>query len=224
MSAAWHVDRAAIPEQIVPKDARGAFRWTEVREGVAAIQQFASHDVGVARIGHPELVFAVQGKMYPNMNCVDVWAQISSNEFAQLLSAIKTRILDFALELESKNPDAGEALTNKPPIPDEILNPIVHNYFGTVGNIAHGSHGFSQSASIGVQPGDFRSLKCFLLDGGVAERAVAELEEAVHADHDRFGPRVQRWLGKLAITAVDIGKGLSIQVISAALKNHFGLH
>lgn len=154
ISSSWRVERAAIPDFIVPEEARDAFHWTEVGDGVAAIQQFALDDGGVAQINHPELILAVQGKMFPGMSCASVWAQIFSNEFAQLLSAIRSRILDFVLELEAENPEAGEALPKSQPIPDDKLQPLVNNFFGSVGNLAQGSHGFSQKATVGIQRGD----------------------------------------------------------------------
>ena len=66
----------------------------------------------------------------------------------QLISAVKSRILDFVLEIEAANPNAGEAAPDTKPVPDETLRTIVNNFLGPVGNVAQQSHHFSQSASI----------------------------------------------------------------------------
>ena len=55
--------------------------------------------------------------MFPDMNCVGVWVEIEGNEFAQLLSVVKNRILDFVLQIEPENPNAGEAPPNED-VPD----------------------------------------------------------------------------------------------------------
>lgn len=223
MNVAWRVDRAAIPELIVPKADREHFRWTEIRDGVAGIQEFASAD-SMAVIAHPELISAVQGKMYPGMNCLNVWVEIHSSSFAQLLSAIRTRILDFTMAIEAEDPTAGDAPLNSRPIPADRLSPIVNNYFAAVGNVAQGSHSFHQTANLGIQTGDLQTLKQFLLDGNVSTRDIQELDDAVHADKGRFGSRVQAWLGKMAVMSGEIGKAVAIQSITAAVKAYYGMH
>jgi hypothetical protein len=219
----WNVERTAIPDSIVPEAYREKLRWTEIREGVAGIQDFASAN-SYARIEHPELIPSVQGKLYPSLGCINVWAEISSNDFAQLISAIKNRVLDFAIALETENPDAGEGPVNSKPISEDRLFPIVNNYFGQVGNVAQGSHSFHQTANLGIQPGDLEAVKKFLLAENVSPHDVQELEDAVRADKGRFGPRVQAWLGKMAVVSVEIGKGVAIQSITAAIKAHYGIH
>lgn len=223
VSPAWNVDRAAIPEFIVPKESRKHFHWTEISEGVAAVQDFASADAK-AVIARPELTPAVQGKMYPGMSCTNVWSEIHSSAFAQLLSAIRTRVLDFAMDIEAENPAAGEAPLNSKPIPEEKLTPIVINHIGQVGNLAQSSHSFQQTAHTGIQPGDLEALKKFLLSEKVSPQGVKELEDAVRSDKGQFGPRVQAWLGKMAVTSAEIGKAVAIQAIIAAVKAHFGMH
>ena len=93
------------------------------------------------------------------MNYVGAWVEIEGNEFEQLLSAVKNRILDFVLQIEAENPDAGEAPPNTHPVPAEKLHPLVQqNFYGPVGNVAHSSHSFSQTATVGVSDADLRRL------------------------------------------------------------------
>jgi hypothetical protein len=86
--------------------------------------------------------------MFPDMNCVGAWGDISAGEFDELISAVNNRILDFVLQIESENPDAGEAPPNSHPVPSEKLQSIVNNFFGTVGNVAQNSRDFSQATNI----------------------------------------------------------------------------
>ena len=107
----------------------------------------------------PELVFVLQGKMYPALNCHAVWGEIPGVEFDQLVSAVKNRIFDFSLKIEAENPEAGEALPHTQPVPKDKLQPLVLNtFYGPVGNLAQNSEHFSQTSSIGLQPQDLSRL------------------------------------------------------------------
>ena len=126
----------------------------EFRDGVA---KAVAHIKGAA-IVRPELALLVRGKMFPDLECVGAWVEISGSEFQQLLSGVSCRILDFVLEIEAANPNAGEAPMNSHPVPEEKLQPLVQNFFGPVGNIAQNSHGFSQRAHLEVSAADLKKL------------------------------------------------------------------
>jgi len=102
------------------------------------------------------------------MNCMGVWVRIQGSEFEQLVSAVKSRILDFVLSIEEENPQAGEAPTNTEPVPKERLQALVNNFFGPVGNVAQNSAEVSQIAHMG--PEDLQSLR----------KLVDELNEHLH--------------------------------------------
>jgi hypothetical protein len=88
--------------------------------------------------------------MFPEMNCVSAWQEIPPQEFEQLRSAIKNRVLDFILKIEAEYPDAGEAAIGSKPIPTDRLQPLVNYFFGNVGNLAQHSEHVSQVANFGL--------------------------------------------------------------------------
>jgi hypothetical protein len=158
MNSAWRFPRQPVPLQFVPEKYRASFTYIEFREGIAKACSFALAKKG-ATIQRPELIFALQGKMYPDMNCQGVWGEISGVEFEQLVSAVKNRVLDFSLKIEAENPEAGEAPPNTQPVPREKLQPLVYNaFYGTVGSVAQSSEHFSQTVSTGFQPQDLTRL------------------------------------------------------------------
>jgi hypothetical protein len=154
-NSAWRVSEASIPLQIIPEQYRGSFQELEFRDGIAKAISLTGNGASIPR---PELIFAIQGKMYPTMDCYAVAGRIAAVEFVQLISSVKSHILDFVLELEAANPDAGEAKPDSEPVPRDKLQPIVNNFLGTVGNVAQQSHGFRQTASIAIQSEDLTSL------------------------------------------------------------------
>jgi hypothetical protein len=154
----WQATRQPVPLQLVPKEHRGSFESIEFRKGIAKADSFVRAQKS-ARIERPELIFVLQGKMYPEMNCHGVWAEISVVEFEQLVSAVKSRVLDSVLKIETENPSAGEAQPNSQPVPTEKLRPLVQNvFYAPVGNIAQNSDNLSQTANIGIQTEDLVRL------------------------------------------------------------------
>jgi hypothetical protein len=142
INIAWRANRQAIPQHLVPEKHREILWHPECREGVAAVTSFVGKGAIIAR---PELAILLQGKMFPEMECVSAWSEISGSEFEQLVSAVKSRILDFVLEIEAANPNAGEAPLNSHPVPEEKLHPLVNNFFAQVGNVAQNASHFHQS-------------------------------------------------------------------------------
>ena len=158
MDVAWRVPKQAVPLQIIPEEFRESYTYIPFTDGIAKATTFTRNGTG-AVIQKPDLIWSVQGKMYPRMQCHQVWAEISGIEFEQLISAVKNKILDFSLKIEAENPDAGEAPPNSQPVPVERLQTILHNTFnGPVGNIAQNSEQFSQTATFKISNEDIQKL------------------------------------------------------------------
>jgi hypothetical protein len=180
-NSAWRVSESPIPLQIIPQQHRNSFHELEFRDGIAKAISLTENGASIPR---PELIFAIQGKMYPTMDCHGVTGRIAAVEFVQLISAVKSRILDFSLEIEAANPDAGEAAPNTQPVPPDKLQPIVNNFLGSVGNVAQQSQNFSQAASTAIQSQDLATLVTELtkhiheLDLDPSQRRMAEAQIA----------------------------------------------
>ena len=157
-NSAWRYSKSAIPSYVVPEKYREAFTTTEFSDGVAKAEVLAKSK-GNITIPKPDLVPAIQ-QTIANMYCQEVWAEIPTHEFQQLLSAVKTRILDFVLKLEQESPEAGDAPLNSPTISQEILRPLVQNIFygSSIGAIAQNSEDFSQTIQLGASPADIAKL------------------------------------------------------------------
>ena len=157
-NSAWRIPKSPIPLRIVPEKYRDAFTSVPFKDGIAKAVALCNskHNIVIAK---PDLVPAVNAAS-ENMICQEVWAEIPVNEFHQLLSAVKNRILDFVLKLESENPDAGEALGNSEPIPAEKLRPLVQNIFygSSIGAIAQNSEHFTQTTAVHFEAQDVARL------------------------------------------------------------------
>jgi hypothetical protein len=56
--------------------------------------------------------------------CGGAWTDVPTAAYVATIDTIKNRILDFVIEIEAENPNAGDALPHEKLIPDQIVNNI----------------------------------------------------------------------------------------------------
>lgn len=154
---------AAIPPMSLPGKLREYATQSKLIHSVSAYESLLAQDTeGALRQHWPSDVVAILGgKIYQNMQCVSAWKVIPSNAVASALDTIRTRVLNFCLEIEAVAPDAGESPINQPPLSQERVTQVFNTYIsGDAHNVASGGSGFSQlvSTSIGASEDLFIEL------------------------------------------------------------------
>ena len=153
--AAFSYPKEALPRWIFPEEAQEQLAHVEFRQGIAEAAAFSSEDG--AQIPRPEWQPWVQ-KSNKSANVLRVWTEIGGGNFVQLVSAVKSRILDFVLDIEAANPDAGEAPVGSEPIPGRVVHQIFHNHFHSpINNLAQGNEAVTQTIN-GMSAQEVESL------------------------------------------------------------------
>ena len=119
-------------------------------EPVASIEALVTKSDGgtCQQPWNPDFVAMVGQKIYQNMNCMQAWKVIPVTALIAALGEIRNRILNFVIEIESEDPDAGEAAVNSASVPPEKVHQIFNTYIsGTVQNMATGGCDFQQNAT-----------------------------------------------------------------------------
>ena len=107
-----------------------------------------------------DLVAHVGQEIYEDMNCLSAWQVIPRGGIVGILETVRTRILNFVLEIESEAPDAGEAAPGVHPVTQERVNQVFNTQiYRDVGNVAARGEVSSQSNVTAVMQGDFNSLR-----------------------------------------------------------------
>lgn len=144
------MNNADIPMFCLPEKFREIMSRSNMMEPVASIEALVSKSDGgtVQEPWNPDFVAMVSQKIYQGMNCMQAWKVIPITALIAALDEIRNRILNFVLEIEAQDPDAGEAALNSSPVPPEKVNQIFNTYIsGSVQNVATGSHSFEQHAT-----------------------------------------------------------------------------
>lgn len=144
------MNNADIPLFCLPEKFRETMSRSNMMEPVASIEALvAKSDGGTCQEPwNPDFVAMVGQKIYQNMNCMQAWKVIPITSLIAALDEIRNRILNFVIEIESEDPNAGEAPLNSASVPPERVHQIFNTYIsGTVQNVATGGHGFEQNAT-----------------------------------------------------------------------------
>jgi hypothetical protein len=146
----------------MPEDLRESLRHSYMMSPVAALQALVDANSGgtLTEPWNPDVVAHFGGNIYEGMNCVQAWKVIPTNSVVAALDTIRTRVLNFALEIEVEAPEAGEAPANTSPVPKEKVEQIFNTYItGNVQNLANASPGAHQHATYNERdPELFRGL------------------------------------------------------------------
>jgi len=224
-----------ISMHCIPEKFRERLQHTYLTQPISGIVDLVSGEPGDNSMESwpAEIVAHVADKIYEDMNCVSAWKVIPRNVLVGIVDTVRTRVLNFALEIEQEAPDAGEAPANSTPVPQDRISQIFNTYvYGTGHNVAAGGENVKQVSTVNVTQGDLSSLKRALATNGMSAADLEELERAVREDEAKekgvpFGKRVTEWMGKALRKAGTetwkIAREAAGSLLTKALSGYYGL-
>jgi hypothetical protein len=162
------------------------------------------------------------------------WSEIPAAAISNIIMQVRSRLLDFILELSGELSDADT---------DEAVKEIAGKFdasnlfnnaiFGDNVTILLGADN-TQKVSNNVVKNNFQSLADILNKNGVSNDDVALLKEAINKDSSvvvatkgNFGPAVKLWMQTMMSKAIDaswqIELGVAGSLLATALNNYYGL-
>ena len=204
------------------------------RESISALEELARKATQGLSIPLAPEFYGLLGKPLSNdFQVQQAWRAIGQGQLAQILTQVRSRLLDFVLELSEK---VGEEMTDedikrvgRSPDTASMFNNAIFgdNVTILVGDNSH------QTVTNRIARGDFDALKSLLQERNVAVADIDELRSAIEADADgedvkakRLGPRVKGWVKSMLSKAVDtswqIEIGIASNLLTDALKAYYG--
>lgn len=159
------------------------------------------------------------------------WAQIEVSQVRQILTVVRSRLLDFVLELRSEvgatSPEEDiKKMTNELDVPGMFGKAV----FGDNITIMVGNHNHQQTA-ITVTKYDKAALADELRQHRVNEDDISELGVALNRDPipsraGEYGPAVQGWMKRMIGKAIDDSWNVSIgaagSLLATAIQKYYG--
>ncbi|MCY0853144.1 hypothetical protein [Cupriavidus sp. D39] len=219
-----------IPVEILPEALQDHYRVARLGHAISYYEGLVqgAKPASVQLPWNVALAIKYASKLTPNMQCIAAWQQIPIGAIDRLLDAIKNAVLGYAIDLERASPDAGELPMGAKPISEERLTQIFNtNIAGSVGNVANGGSGFSQTAQVTAGTGDWDALRQQLLSLGLKEADLAglkaDLDEA-RAKGSGLEGKPQSWMGKLAGKAIEGAAGVGVEALAGGVAKAIGAY
>ncbi|WP_445345930.1 AbiTii domain-containing protein [Acinetobacter bohemicus] len=152
---------ADVPTYNLPKDLQENLSKANFYSPIATLENLASSQSSILTQDWKPIVIAHYGDgMYENYVCMQAWKIIPTSFVIGIVDTIKTKILNFVLEIEMINKDAGDVESNSNPIPQEKVSQIFNiNISGNVGNLASGNSNSNIQQSTNTEiPEEFLEL------------------------------------------------------------------
>jgi hypothetical protein len=192
----------AVPITNFPKEMRDWVTEFKFSQGVATLEALIAD---ARRNDDPRVIspfpveVAAAMPVWQGYQTISMWKELPVAGVAGILDQVRSRALEFVLEIEAENPEAGASATIEPPVPLARTDAI----FYTV--IFGGQNAVGPGATVNVIAGDLGSLMAYLEAQGVERADRAQLEAALKDDKGKLGPRVKAWLGEMAVKAASSG-------------------
>jgi len=223
-----------IPTLHLDEKTQNRLQNLEMRDSISVLEGFAQKDKGGLSRPIPLEFNSVLGKTITDGYYIErAWCDIGFGQVAQILTQVRSRLLDFLLELSEKvvgemSDDDVKRLGQSP----ETASMFNHAIFGDNATILVGNQS-SQTVTNQITRGDFEALSAVLRQHNVPAPDIETLKSAIDADvgtkdvgKNGLGPRVKGWvkdmLGKAVDTSWKIELGVASNLLTDALKAYYG--
>lgn len=223
---------APIPSACLPDKIRKRYQNYECRQSIASIEAMVRAEKvgGTLSVSTGDLALILGQKVYQHQNCIQTWAEFSTNHLIELLNAVRNRIVDFSLALWKEQPNAGESNVNTAVDRSRITQIFNTTVYGGAANLVGSAH--HSTIEFNIEAKNFTSLERVLRENGVDENDVNELKVALEDDEQPnpnkgFGPRVSSWISKMMKKAAEgsweVGVGAAGTLLAQAIAKYYGL-
>lgn len=229
----WRYSNTLLPIRHLSERARKFLEKEKLRHALSVLEQFANKQEGKLVHQIPPEYNDSLGKSLGNGYWVEnAWGQIEFSQVVQVLTEIRSRLLDFILELQGKLGDnVTDANLKKEAAKIDTSAMFAQSIFG--GNPTFGNnttfvlgHGNTQQVTNTSINGDFDALVKQLTNAGVEMEDVETLKTAIDTDADapehaekKFGPAVRKWIHQMMGKAIDLSWQIEVNIAGGLLTN-----
>lgn len=235
-AATFNASDYPLPTFHLKPEQRKRFQELEIHESVAAIAALVDGDQkgGLRRPIPIEATALFKDALQPGVYVQTCWSSIGYGQMTQILTTVRSKLLDFLLELDEKieeeMSDDELKKVGQSPATGTLFKDIV---FGANTTIVIGN-GNVQSVSNQIAAGDFQALAAILEQNKIPKEHVDSLKKAIDADktsmevveQKTFGPSVKNWLTNLKSKAIGVSAGIELGVVANlatdALRAYYG--
>lgn len=210
-SIAWQVAAHPIPIAHLTEDQQKDLQEIKMRGSLAVLEKFGRKSKGHLESPIPlEANHALGESLADGVHIQRAWCQVENGSITQILIKVRSRLLDFILELSEKFGDELDEEQLRERIATVDTKAMFNNaMFGDNVTIVMGDSSHANVSNVAIR-GDFNSLAQELQKHNVSEEDIKVLQQAISDDDGKtvpskreFGPAVKEWLRKMLTKAAE---------------------
>jgi hypothetical protein len=198
------IRNAPIAPYLIEKFAGEKWNKHAMRQSIAAVDDLltSSKDSGSLHINAANLILLLQGKVYEGYACNDVTGTVSRAALAEIRHAVRSRVLELAIEFEKAVPGAatiaiGKTESGSPTSSAAATQISQQIIYGNVTSIS--ATGEAARVNVSIGKGDAQWLIEYLKEAGIAEPDAKQLAEIVASEgpeskQEPLGANGKTWL------------------------------
>ena len=222
-----------IPIGHLKKEQQELYTLARMKQSLAVLEKLTAGNGGHLQSQIPLEVNHILGKTLDGYQIERAWCDIGASYVTQIFIQVRSRLLDFILNLKDQlgDLDSDEEIKNRS---DSIDTPSIFNnaIYGNNNTILVGSNNEQKVTNINLE-GNFQALAEKLRQNGVEESEISNLEIALSKDANttdiaekRYGPAVKTWFKSMMSKAIDtswqIELGIAGNLLTTSLQNYYG--
>ena len=206
----------------LPDDIKDIADYLLLLEGVAALEDtLATGEKELQRTLLPEMTELLRENLHMSgMKLFQAYQRVPRQVFAEVVDTVKTRLLEFVLELQDSRVTP-EALSTGEIDPELVRKAVDVRIYGNNNVIAVGEEVHQEVSNVSQQNLD--SLLEHLRGNDVSDNDLIELKQAILSETQpptgHFGPKVSSWIGGMVSKAASGAWNASIAVAPGILQN-----
>lgn len=230
---AYRYSEQPLPLMHLDKKLRKNLETTHLTQSIAVLESYAKDESNIAITIAPELYPSLSKGLASGFNIERVWGIHSAGSMLQVINEVRSRLLDFVLQLSEKIPNEVDTEKMKEISKEVGTSDLFRNaVFGDNASIVVGSHNV-QNIQNRINKNDFASLANALREHSVGEEDIEALKMAVEKDSDapehnekKFGKNVRGWISSMLTKATEfvwnVNLGVASGLITNALTAYYG--
>ncbi|KIP15606.1 MULTISPECIES: hypothetical protein [Burkholderia] len=231
---AWRYSKTQLPTAHLPKEVRERFTVEKLRQSIQVLEQLSKSDGSLNSPIAPEWYHTLaKGAIESSYSIDSAWVQFEPTQLVTVLIEVRSRLLDFALNLQSELGNVAEDEMKEAAKNIDAPAMFASAVFGDNTTVVIGNSN-QTTVTNSVSKGDFAALEKAFKDSGVNEADVDELRTAVTADDPdavvetrQFGPKVKAWMGKMSEKAISgawsVGIAAGGKLLADSLGGYYGI-
>lgn len=220
----YQLNNQPLPSSILEESHRHWATTAYLKSGIAGYEGFVGKpDTKTLQIEWPtDMVLYYQEKFFDELVLNRAWQEIPISAIEILVDTVRTRLLQFALEIQAELETSDNQLEDLPI--ENIEQTVTNIIFSGNTTIADNIVGnINQTNEINVIQGDFVSLTKELKKIGVQDDEIELLRLALEEDENKednlngLGRRTSEWLGKAVVELTKRGGQIATNIATSAL-------